>query len=481
MRTTRSTRARRIFSQLVMLVGSALLAGTATAAVQVYQMTTGVWGRGDGHEVDVPFVGASLSNCNFFVQGLNTMRATGDVLTMAAGMTPATIPGFAVQQALDYGCLSGMGQMIVATAPGAGGAFTLPALALRRPNPGYLIAVPLPDNPTLIQAATSGDWSVPYATRNGMGTQGGQGDAIGSATYHGVMRIGGTMRTRGSILSPLCTDMGGANQCNNLAPFRKFLKSAWKGGPASTFNGQTGRAGADFTWCWGNPGCATIIQGTEALIVRYKAGPNRFGGTSNQIVNTGINTGSLFIGLPNQVVVNILDAGNGAIQVEGRGYADFITDRLTAATMAYTMVMVAPVYQMALHRPMSPPGFPQLELITMVTGPTPAGPPFNVDQLNLKFGFPLTTGTVIARGTNPPALGPPVITQTVMGGESVTAMGARNISLVAGSLSQLDILGVRSSGIQQMFLPEPSRAGQLVGGVVALLGVAVWRSRRARA
>jgi len=32
--------------------------------------------------------------------------------------------------------------------------------------------------------------------------------------------------------------------------------------------------------------------------------------------------------------------------------------------------------------------------------------------------------------------------------------------------------------IGQMYLPEPSRAAQLVAGAFALLGVAAWRARR---
>jgi hypothetical protein len=270
--------------------------------------------------------------------------------------------------------------------------------------------------------------------------------------------------------------------CTNLAPFRKFQKSAWKGGPAMTFNGQTGRLAKDFTWCWGNPGCTDINGGTQRAIVRYKGGPNGFGGTSNQIVNTGI-SGSLFIqgGLA-EVDINILNSGMGAIQVEGRGYADFITDNLTPATMAFSMVMTAPVYQMALHDPMSALGQPQLALITMVTGPMAAGPPWNLPQQNQKFAFPLTTGTVIARDTNPTLFGPnPVVTLTAMGGDVITAMGARNISLVTGTLARLSLLTVKTAGISQMFLPEPSRSGQLLAGVAVLFGVAIWRSRRNRA
>src|SRR5262245_13795201 len=394
-RTTRSQRVRPIVRQLTVLVAlSMFAAASAIAAPQPYPMGLDVGGRGEGDQVDVPFLGKTLNNCNFLKFGLNTTRPAGSFLTKAIGMTPMAFPGFMTKQALPYGCPSGMGAMIVATAPGKGGAFTLPANAISRPGLGYLVAFPLPANPTLVQAATSGLWRIPYATRGGMGTQGGKGDRIGSLTVKSA-RIGGTMRTRAGMASPACTDSGGANQCANLAPFRKFLKSAWKGGPMSTFKGQTGRAGADFTWCVGAPGCTTFNGGgaTQGLMVRYKAGPNRFGGTSNQIVNTGI-VGSLFLDLGFSVEINLLDSGMGAIQVEGRGYADLLTDNLAPAMTAFSMVMVAPVYQMALHDPMSPIGSPKLSLITMVTGPHPPLV-FNFPQQNIKFGFPLTTGTVI--------------------------------------------------------------------------------------
>jgi hypothetical protein len=477
-RTTRSQRVRPIVQLLTVLVAF-LFAASATAAPQNYQMSLGVWGRGDGYEVDVPFLGKALNNCDNLKFGLNTTRPAGSFLTKAIGMAPKDFPGFMTKQALPYGCPSGMGDKIVATAPGKGGAFTLPATAISRPALGYLVAFPLPANPNLVQAATDGTWRIPYGTRGGMGTQGGKGDRIGSSTVMGA-KIGGTMRTDAGMLSPACTDSGGGMQCDNLAPFRRFMKSAWKGGPASTFNSQTGRAGADFTWCWGAPGCTTFNGGgaTQGVMVRYKAGPNRFGGTSNQIVNTGIAGagGSLFIDfLIGHVEVQALDAGMGAIQVEGRGYADIITDNLPPAPKAFTMVTVAPVYQMALHDPMSPIGSPKLTLITMVGKLT--GPFFPAGQ-NRKRGFPLTTGTVIARDTNPTP--PNVVTLTAMGGDTVTAMGARNISLVTGTLAQLSSLGVRTAGVSHMFLPEPSRTGQLLGGVAALFAVAAWRARRAR-
>ena len=42
-------------------------------------MSLGVWGRGDGYEVDVPFLGKTLNNCNFLKFGLNTTRPTGQL------------------------------------------------------------------------------------------------------------------------------------------------------------------------------------------------------------------------------------------------------------------------------------------------------------------------------------------------------------------------------------------------------------------
>ncbi len=463
MRTTRYTETHSSLARFTLLVGSILLAGSATAAPQVYQLSTGVWGRGDGLDADVPFVGKTLNNCDFLVQGENRLRTPLDTMG-----TPKSHSGFMVEMALRFGCPSGMGQMITATMPGVGGAFTVPPFAFTVPMKNYLVAVSLPGNPNLIQAATSGTWKVPNPTR-GMGV-----DAIGAMTTMGN-DIGPNYRAPMGCVEATCT---------NLAPFRHFHKNAHNGRPFSTptsqmamYNGQTGRVGPDFTWVWqcanaggGGAGCTTLTQGALPLVLRYKAGPNRFGGTMNQIVFTGI-TGSLAINLGFQVLFNPLNAGAGAIQVEGRGYADFLTDVLSAATKAYQMVMVGNVMPKAL-------GYKTVMLITAVTIPVAPAPLFAVPQLNEKYGFPLTTGTVIVRRVSTVAT--PVQTITAMGKDTTTAMGARNISLVTGSLSHLSILGSRTIGLTQMFMPEPSRTAQLLAGVLALSGVAAWRSWRVR-
>ena len=93
-RTTRFQRPRPIFSRVALLVASAFVAQAANAAAQTYTLSLGVWGRGDGYEADVPFVGKSLSNCSFFMTGRNKARTKNDYLTKVAGKTPKTIHGF---------------------------------------------------------------------------------------------------------------------------------------------------------------------------------------------------------------------------------------------------------------------------------------------------------------------------------------------------------------------------------------------------
>jgi len=62
----------------------------------------------------------------------------------------------------------------------------------------------------------------------------------------------------------------------------------------------------------------------------------------------------------------------------------------------------------------------------------------------------------------------------------VTLSGRRNLSLVAGALGHLNLLGTNSPGIGQMYLPEPTTAASLLTGACALLLVGAWRARRSR-
>src|SRR4029079_6510866 len=96
------------------------------------------------------------------------------------------------------------------------------------------------------------------------------------------------------------------------------------------------------------------------------------------------------------------------------------------------------------------------------------------------FGFPWTTRTVLARNTGTLAGNPRITTLTAKGGDTVTAKGKRNISLVAGGVARSNLMPASSNipEIAQMYLPEPGGAASLVAGAGALLIVAVLRARR---
>ena len=65
-------------------------------------------------------------------------------------------------------------------------------------------------------------------------------------------------------------------------------------------------------------------------------------------------------------------------------------------------------------------------------------------------------------------------------------MGYRNISLVAGALGVARVFGRfgRLADCElracSAVMPEPGATLQLLAGVIGLLGIAVWRSRRVR-
>jgi hypothetical protein len=244
------------------------------------------------------------------------------------------------------------------------------------------------------------------------------------------------------------------------ANWRKFQKNAHLV--------QPGRAqGAAFTYCWGNPGCVNIGGGTKPIIVKYSAaGANQFGGTMSWLFTTGIHVSNLAIGAGGGAVGFAVISGMGS-KVTGRGYAAQATDLLASG----------PVWGAYMTMQVTRPIVGQQKLITMVYGYV--GPAFPAAN-NYNRGFPFTTGTVLARNTGTVAGNKRNTTLTAKGGDTVTAMGKRNISLVAGGMSRAIIGPVinNTPGIAQLYIPEPSRAAQLLAGVAALLGIAVWRSRR---
>ncbi len=99
-------------------------------------------------------------------------------------------------------------------------------------------------------------------------------------------------------------------------------------------------------------------------------------------------------------------------------------------------------------------------------------------ETNINYGFPFTVNTVLARNTGKVFGQAMVTTITATGKDTVTAMGARNLSLVAGGLAHVVQLTTNTPGIAQLELPEPGNTAQLLAGIAGLLGIAGWRARR---
>jgi hypothetical protein len=274
-----------------------------------------------------------------------------------------------------------------------------------------------------------------------------------------IIELATSFKITGPLKTPT-TALGGS-MLKSFAPaaFHAFKKSAWMT--------QTGRGGQAFTWCWGNPACAKITQGTKPIIVKYKGGGgNAFGGTMAYVITAPVGVSSLAVGAGGGAVGFARLSGMGS-QPTGRGYASSLTDMLGKGPLwgAYkTMTVTRPVVGMQ-------------KLITMVTGNLGNNFPA---AYNYNFGFPWTTKSVLARNTGTVAGNPHITTLTAKGGDTVTAMGKRNISLVTGGVARAVIGPIISntSEVGQMYLPEPSRVAQLVAGAFALLGIAAWRARR---
>jgi hypothetical protein len=141
------------------------------------------------------------------------------------------------------------------------------------------------------------------------------------------------------------------------------------------------------------------------------------------------------------------------------------------------MLAKGPLWGAYMTMTVTRPKVGKQKLITMVTGNLGNNFPA---AYNYNFGFPWTTKTVLARNTGTVVGNPNIITLTAKGGDTVTAMGKRNLSLVTGGVARAVIGPITNNTpeIGQMYLPEPSRAAQLVAGAFVLLGVAAWRARR---
>ena len=350
--------------------------------------------------------------------GLSIMSGPGGTMVPA----PVTPPARTMTRiANNYGCVAPVpGKIINTTGKGVGGAFAIPPNVWSKPFGSYVAAVQVLYAPPVVQLATSFKITGPAATR--------------------TTPPAGTMATG-----------------MNTAAFHAFKTGAWMT--------QTGRAGSMFTWCFGNPACTNIGQGARPIIVKYTGGGAAFGGTMAYLISSGAGQSSLAVGAGGGALGFVLLAGMGS-QPTGRGYAEYLTD----------MLGMGPLFGAYMIGTVTRPIVGMQMLVTMVTGYL--GPAFPA-AVNYNYGFPFTTMTVLARNTGTALGNPAVTTISAKGFDTVTGMGNRNISLEAGAVAATS-LGTNTPNMSQMLLtlPEPGRTAQVLAGVLGLLAVAAWRSRR---
>ena len=517
------------------LLASTFLLSSIASAQQNYSVIQGVWNRRTTGLNNVPTFGERAGNCTMISVGVIMRTALVPTPTLPGGGAGAGLPQnnaslFGCPDAYPNTVASGPNPnaiMISATGTGTGAAFTIPgamrstagasfsvsvtamggtslmqlgtmttlgtlsgALIHSPPPPGGRVTVSIPANVYQIQLATGGKWTVPLGTRGGHGLYGLRSARVGYLTMNGntAMTVPGNYVTAGPTMAApaLCTGdalsatMGAT--CTNLAPFRRFEANAWQN--------QTGRVGPNFTWCWGgptpavtmtgpggSPACTQILNGigNHQAMVKFRGGKNNFGGTTNQITTSvGGNAGNFISLIPSIgfVVTQLGTPRIGRIQVQGRGYADFAGNYLAPISMGYTNA----AFNTNFFQPVL---MAYISRIVALTGPIPVN--LGPGQANNVYGMPNTTGSVIGRRlSGSPGMSTYLLSVSGAGSDTITAMGARNISVVSGSLSALSGSGRPNVTFTTLFLPEPTRAAQVFAGVAALMGLAAWRLRRQR-
>ncbi len=254
-----------------------------------------------------------------------------------------------------------------------------------------------------------------------------------------------------------------------------------------------GSGPGSFTWCPGDPACAAgggMLStdppqgaGPRNGRVIYRAGHNQFGGVMRMLLQGGgssswrVNTSPFQVGhFRFGFTTGTADDG---LQHTGGPYATTVMDTHPRTLNVVTQPLVAPMP----GSPITAPG-PTVPGATSPSCPgTGAG--WGCTFTDTHTGFPFTTGTVIAQQSTGSA-GAEFF--TVMGSDMRTALGAGNITLVAGGLSIRRGAGLpsvtssASYGRVQMTLsvPTPSLSPSGVAAAAVLFLLAVGYAQRAR-
>jgi hypothetical protein len=271
---------------------------------------------------------------------------------------------------------------------------------------------------------------------------------------------------------------------------RIFEKNAW------SVQGHTGRLGLSFSWCpgvGGNPPCPDprpAINGNagpeNGRVVYKNTSGTGFGGTMSMLTNTGaesqiwVAAGTTQVPVPTPggmtvtatfELLGLQPFGGMGTQHPGGGYAVIDLDLLASGPLYLGfMTSMQTSMQTGLNGPMS-------GLITAM-GPTLPPPAVLPADTNVNWGFPWTTGTVMASNiqTNMGAMGTTFITGT--GTDNRTQAGAGAITLVAGGTTHRTnaITDFAGFDIVTMTLPEPGAALALGLSLAAIGGL--YRLRR---
>jgi hypothetical protein len=478
----------------------ALCAIPATAQVSSVQMG-GDWYNHKGVLIDIPLAGGAEFR-NPFVNGLNCFPQTGCLanfkprdggleapLTVGAATVPVTTNG---------------------TAPAT---FNIPPAIFEFNTAMVTDGAAVTINPTVISLTTNFAAIAPAAT---------------SLTAMSFMSPGGATLTQvlnpqtsfmasrlnltpgGALASVTQTTVMGANAVPNV-----LRAGAW--------TTQTGRPGADFSFCRGgqtgfeaagthiklggvlncttpnvtnDPATGTFGKAYNGL-VSYTAGPDAFGGTMMMLLDgggrvavfngvTAITPGAPGAGgtattTPKVCFSPIGQAGATGFrnQITGAGFM-FASSAFLQPGPCYRGLIQTPGQQIATLGPLLPTG------TNTVMFPTPGGGTFTLDlnvlppDQNKNIAAPFTTGSVFVQntGTNQ---GQPATTTLSLGGSLNTSMGVGNITLVSGALSHRVLSNQNTSYLSYVrmvtFAPEPG-ASLMLGVALVGIGGAYWAMRR---
>jgi len=261
-------------------------------------------------------------------------------------------------------------------------------------------------------------------------------------------------------------------------------------GPAAAATLAPGGGPGSFTWCPGDPACVVgggmlstdPPQGAGARNGRivYRAGPSQFGGVMRMLLQGSGSTSFLFQVTPFQVGHFRFGPGTGAdggIQHTGGPYATTVMDTQTPGVVTQPLVPPTPSGLITAPGPTIPPTG------CSGTAGTPPGVCPCCGPITTHTGFRFTTGTVFVQQTTGSVRD---TFFTVMGSDMRTALGAGNITLVAGGLSLRNTRAGSSSsasyGRVRMTLsaPIPSLSPAGFAAATALLLLAAGYALRRR-